>query len=108
MMTPLLGLVADLVGLVGGYMVFASFGYPLSTFIERMRGVVDYVDLLGGLFKVLVFAFLVAAIGCLRGLGTQKGPGAVGDSTTRAVVAGIVLIIIADAVLGTVYFYLGI
>ena len=39
---------------------------------------------------------------------SPSGPGAVGDSTTRAVVAGIVLTIIADAVIGVVYFYLGI
>jgi phospholipid/cholesterol/gamma-HCH transport system permease protein len=108
LMAPLLALLADLVGLLGGYMVFASFGYPLATFVNRMLGVVDYVDLLGGLFKMFVFAFLIAAVGCLRGLGTEKGPGAVGDSTTRAVVAGIVLIIIADGILGTAYFYLGI
>ena len=96
------------VGLVGGYMVFASFGYPLATFIRRSMGVVDYVDVLGGLFKVLVFAFLVAGVGCLRGLRTKQGPGAVGESTTRAVVAGIVLIVAADGILGTVFFYLGI
>jgi phospholipid/cholesterol/gamma-HCH transport system permease protein len=51
---------------------------------------------------------IVAGIGCLRGMQTRSGPGAVGDSTTRAVVAGIVLTILADAVLGVVYYYLGI
>jgi len=39
---------------------------------------------------------------------TKSGPGAVGDSTTRAVVAGIVLTIAADAILGVLYYYLGI
>jgi phospholipid/cholesterol/gamma-HCH transport system permease protein len=107
-MTPVLAVFTNLVGLIGGYVVFASLGYSLSIFIQRSLNVVDYVDLLGGLFKTVVFAFLVAAVGCLRGLRTQQGPGAVGDSTTRAVVAGIVLIIVADGVLGTVYFYLGI
>lgn len=68
----------------------------------------DYVDLLGGLFKMLVFALLVAAIGCQRGLITRQGPGAVGDSTTRAVVAGIILVIAADYLLGAAYFHLGI
>jgi phospholipid/cholesterol/gamma-HCH transport system permease protein len=66
------------------------------------------VDLLGGLFKTLVFGVLIAAIGCQRGLKTEQGPGAVGDSTTRAVVAGIVLTILADGVLGCIYYYLGI
>ena len=65
-------------------------------------------DLIGGLVKALVFGLIVAAIGCLRGTQTRSGPGAVGDSTTRAVVSGIVLTIIADAVLGTIYYRLGI
>ena len=107
-MTPILAIFTILLGLFGGYVVFASMGYSLSIYVQRTLNVVDYVDLLGGLFKTVVFAFLVAAVGCLRGLHTQQGPGAVGDSTTRAVVAGIVLIILADGVLGTVYFYLGI
>jgi len=55
-----------------------------------------------------VFFILVVGVGCLRGLQTAHGPGAVGDSTTRAVVAGIVLIIAADGVLGVVFYYLGI
>jgi phospholipid/cholesterol/gamma-HCH transport system permease protein len=107
-MTPVLTIFTILMGLFGGYVVFASMGYSLSIYVQRMLNVVDYVDLLGGLFKTVVFALLVGAVGCLRGLHTQQGPGAVGDSTTRAVVAGIVLIILADGVLGTVYFYMGI
>ena len=63
---------------------------------------------LGGVGKTLAFGMIIAAIGCLRGLRTQRGPSAVGDSTTRAVVAGIVLIVLADMVFGVVYFYLGI
>jgi phospholipid/cholesterol/gamma-HCH transport system permease protein len=53
-----------------------------------------------------VFGLIIAAIGCVRGLQTLRGPSAVGDSTTRAVVAGIVLIIAADMVFGVAYFYL--
>ena len=66
------------------------------------------MDLLGGVAKTLVLGLVIAAIGCLRGLRTEKGPSAVGDSTTKAVVAGIVLIVIADMIFGVVYFYLGI
>ncbi len=105
---PFLCVFVNLISIAGGYVVFASLGYPLATFCRHTLAVVDYVDLLGGLFKVLVFAVLVAAIGCQRGLVTKQGPGAVGDSTTRAVVAGIVLIIAADWLLGTAYFHLGI
>jgi phospholipid/cholesterol/gamma-HCH transport system permease protein len=105
---PFLCVFVNLISIAGGYAVFASLGYPWATFWRRTLAVVDYVDLLGGLFKMLVFALLVAAIGCQRGLVTRQGPGAVGDSTTRAVVTGIVLIIAADWLLGAAYFRLGI
>ena len=67
-----------------------------------------YDDFIGGIAKSFVFALIVAGIGCLRGMQTKSGPGAVGDSTTRAVVAAIVYCIAADAVIGVVYYYVGI
>jgi phospholipid/cholesterol/gamma-HCH transport system permease protein len=105
---PFLCVFVNLISIAGGFAVFASLGYPLATFCRRTLEVVNYVDLLGGLFKVVVFALIVAAVGCQRGLVTRQGPGAVGDSTTRSVVTGIVLIIVADSLLGTAYFHLGI
>lgn len=107
-MTPLLSLFATFMGIVGGYIVMASLGFSVRYYTDAIINSADAVDLLQGLFKTLVFALLVAAIGCLKGLRTGSGPGAVGDSTTRAVVAGIVLIIAADGILGVVFYYLGI
>lgn len=104
--TPLLGVFSSLMGVVGGYVVMASLGYSLSFYVNQVVKAVDYIDFLEGVFKSLVFALLVAGIGCLSGLRTQSGPGAVGDSTTKAVVAGIVLIVLADAVMGTCFYYL--
>jgi len=107
-MTPLLAIFGTLCGLIGGYVVMLNFGFSLSFYVNGVTDAIDYTDFLGGLFKALVFAFLVAGVGCLRGFQTKSGPGAVGDSTTRAVVAGIVLIVIADGILGVSFFYLGI
>lgn len=107
-MTPLLSVFCTLLGLVGGYAVMASLGFGLSMYVHSVIAAVDYVDFLQGLFKCVVFAFLVTAVGCQKGLATASGPGAVGDSTTRAVVAGIVLVVAADGILGVVFFYVGI
>lgn len=106
--TPLLSVLCSLAGLVGGYIVMQMLGFGLPFYINEVRASITYVDFLQGLFKSGVFAFLICAIGCLRGLRTASGPGAVGDSTTRAVVAGIVLVIIADGILGVVFFFVGI
>ena len=106
--TPLLTVFANLFGLIGGGVVFLSLGFPLVTYVNQMLWTVDYGDLLGGLFKAFVFGILVAGVGCLRGLQTTTGAQAVGESTTRAVVSGIVLIIVTDGTFAVMYYYLGI
>ncbi len=105
---PLLTVFNFAMSMVGGYIVMGSLGYSVSFYVNQVRAAVTVRDFLGGIFKSLVFAMIVAGVGCLRGTQTQSGPGAVGDSTTRAVVAGIVLTIVADAVLGVLYYNLGI
>lgn len=105
---PLLTVFANLAGLAGAAVVTCSLGFPLVTFKNQVLSFVCATDLLGGLFKSLIFGLLVAAIGCLRGLQTLSGAGAVGDSTTRAVVSGIVLIVVADGIMAVIYYMLGI
>jgi phospholipid/cholesterol/gamma-HCH transport system permease protein len=107
-MTPLLTVFADLLGLIGGALVMRSFGIPLITFYRQVQYQVTYSSLVGGLVKSFVFGILVAAIGCLRGLQTTTGASAVGESTTRAVVSGIVLIVITDGIFSVVYYYLNV
>ncbi len=108
MVMPLLTVFNMLMSIVGAYIVMASLGYSFSFYVNQVKSAIHLEDFLGGVFKSFVFALIVAGIGCLRGTQTGSGPGAVGDSTTRAVVAGIVLTIAADAILGIVYYYLGI
>jgi phospholipid/cholesterol/gamma-HCH transport system permease protein len=105
-MTPLLTIFADLMGLMGGSVVMLSLGFPLITFFHQVQYAVTYGSLLGGLLKAFVFGILVAAIGCLRGLQTRTGATAVGESTTSAVVSGIILIAITDGIFSVVYYYL--
>src|SRR6476620_5902605 len=107
-MTPLLTIFADLVGLIGGAVVMLSLGFPLITYFDRVKYAVSYGSLVGGLVKAFVFGILVAAIGCLRGLQTGTGATAVGQSTTSAVVSGIILITITDGIFALVYYYLGV
>jgi phospholipid/cholesterol/gamma-HCH transport system permease protein len=108
LMTPLLTIFADAVGLLGGAVVLRSLGYSWTTFYHQVQSAVGYGSLLGGLTKSLAFGILVAAIGCLRGLETGTGARAVGESTTSAVVSGIILIVIADGIFSVMYYYLGV
>lgn len=107
-MTPLLTIFADLVGLIGGAVVMLSLGFPLITYFHQIQYAVSYGSLVGGLVKSFAFGILVAGIGCQRGLQTKSGAASVGESTTSAVVSGIILIALTDGVFSVVYYYLGV
>jgi phospholipid/cholesterol/gamma-HCH transport system permease protein len=105
---PLLTMFNELLGLIGSGLVMASWNIPAATFMERIREAATLGDFFSGLVKTFVFGILIAGLGCLRGLQTGTGPSAVGDSATRAVVSGIIAIIVADGVFAVVYYSLGI
>jgi phospholipid/cholesterol/gamma-HCH transport system permease protein len=107
-MTPLLAVWAGFFGLIGGAVVMLSLGFPLVTYVIQVESAVTVGDMIGGLGKSFVFGIVVAAIGCLRGLQTKSGASAVGESATRAVVSGLVLITIVDGVFAVIFYYLGI
>jgi phospholipid/cholesterol/gamma-HCH transport system permease protein len=108
LMTPLLSLFATLVGIMGGAFTMLSYGIPFVTFVKEVDGIVNFQDFVAGWIKSFVFALAIAGIGCLRGLQTAAGASAVGDSATRAVVSGLVLIVIIDGVFAVIYFFLDI
>jgi phospholipid/cholesterol/gamma-HCH transport system permease protein len=107
-MIPILTVFGDLFGLIGGGVVMLSLGFPLVTYINEMVAAATYVDFLGGIFKSFFFAIIIAGIGCFEGLRTKTGAAGVGESTTSAVVRGIILIILVDGIFGVIFYYLGI
>ncbi len=108
LMVPLLTLFADVIGILGGALTMISFNIPVLTFLREVDSLVDVKDLFAGLAKTPVFAILIAGIGCLRGLQTQTGASAVGISATRAVVSGIVLLVVVDGIYAFVYYLMDI
>lgn len=106
--TPLLAIYADVVSILGGALIMLTFQIPLVTYFHEVFTLVQMNDLLGGLFKCLVFGVVIAGIGCLRGLQTAGGAAAVGVATTRAVVSALVLIVVVDGAFAVVYYHLGI
>ena len=108
LMTPLLTLFSGLVGMLGGALTMQSFSIPIVTFLKEIDSAVTMTDFLAGFVKSFVFAVLVAGIGCLRGLQTKVGASAVGDSATRAVVSGIILLVVVDGLFAVAYYLLDI
>jgi phospholipid/cholesterol/gamma-HCH transport system permease protein len=107
LVTPLLTIYANVIGILGGLLVVMLFGHPWAAVYNQLTGSVDLSDVFTGIIKSFFFGALVGGIGCLRGLQTKRGASAVGESTTRAVVSGIFLIIVVDAVFAVVFWAIG-
>jgi phospholipid/cholesterol/gamma-HCH transport system permease protein len=108
LMMPLLTVYSDLIGLLGGAVTMQSFSIPFTTFFKEVDSAVTLTDFLAGFVKSFVFATLVAGIGCLRGLQTGAGASAVGESATRAVVTGIIMLVVVDGLFAVAYYLLDI
>jgi len=94
---PLLTIIADAVGIVGGWAVSTYlYGLPSAMFTGSVRNGIQTDDIIGGVVKPLVFALLMGTIACHKGLKTEGGTVGVGRSTTSAVVTASIIVIIAD------------
>jgi phospholipid/cholesterol/gamma-HCH transport system permease protein len=98
MVVPLLTMLADFVGLIGGALVMTTFNVSLLQFYTRLLSAVTPGDLALGIIKSAVFGITIAAVGCHRGLGTGAGATSVGLAATSAVVTSIVLIVVLDGI----------
>lgn len=103
---PALALVLDIAGLFGMVTVLRGFGFPFVAIMRQAEAAATVTDLVGGLFKAVVFGAAIAAIGCRAGLGTGFGPRAVGLSATAAVVGGIISTILLDGALALLFYRL--
>lgn len=95
---PLLTLLADICGLLGGTLVASvQLDIAPTLFWQRLGDQVSVAHLLVGLVKAPVFALIIVTVGCMQGMLARGGAEAVGERTTRSVVQAIFLVIIADA-----------
>ena len=103
---PILTLYSDFFGIVGG-MIVGVVGLDLTpyTYLQESQRTITLFYLLSSLLKALVFAFVIAWIGCQRGFQVRGGVEAVGAATTSAVVTSILLIVIVDSVFAVVLQY---
>lgn len=98
-MMPVLCLIGDVAGIVGGYLVATNAGVRAPIYIYSIRFFVDFGDLFWGLVKSIPFGILVALVSCHRGLKVEGGAMGVGKATTEAVVISFVLIYATDYLL---------
>ncbi|MCX6607366.1 MAG: ABC transporter permease [Acidobacteria bacterium] len=102
---PLLTIIADFVGLIGGYMVAVPL-LRLTTGAQYWNNAwrsLEYNDIAQGLLKPFLFAVIIALVGCLYGMRTSGGTQGVGKATTQAVVVASVWIFIVTAVITRIF-----
>lgn len=107
-MVPLLTALNDFIGLLGGC-VASVFSLRLNAveFWTRAIKALDFADLMQGFTKPMVYGFILATVGCYKGLTVRGGTQGVGRATTQAVVVSSVMIIAADLFLTKLALYLG-
>ncbi|MDX2237171.1 MAG: ABC transporter permease [Hyphomonadaceae bacterium] len=94
---PLLVLVADTIGVMGGYLVAVnSLDFNGATYLRNTADFLQSEDVILGLVKAAVFGFIIAAIGCYQGYRSAGGALGVGRAATNAVVAATVLILASN------------
>ncbi|MEO5712783.1 MAG: ABC transporter permease [Luteolibacter sp.] len=97
LMMPILTLYANVVGILGGMIVGAAVGIPPVLFWNETLASISLTTASLGVFKSFFFGAIIAISGCLQGMHAGNSSAAVGEATTRAVVASITAIIILDS-----------
>ena len=102
---PLLVLVADILGVMGGYLIATlKLGFSGPAYLKATFDFVQMTDVVSGLVKAAVFGFIVALMGTWCGYTSRGGAQGVGGATTTAVVASSILILALDYVLTEAFF----
>ena len=108
-MMPLLTLYADLMGILGGFIIGISLlGLNPVEYWQHTQSSVTLSNLWVGLIHSFVFGIIIAVAGCFRGMQCKRSAAAVGEATTQAVVSAIISIVIATAIITFVCQVLGV
>ncbi len=103
---PVLTVYADVFAILGGLVVgVTGLDLTVLTYVQQTKSSIDIFDFVTSLIKAVVFAMLIAGIGCQRGFQVKGGAEGVGTSTTSAVVSAIFLIIVIDSAFAIMLYY---
>ncbi len=102
---PILTAFADVVGILGGYLISVILlGSNPTIYIRRTYDYLDLEDVYIGLLKACIFGMIIATIGCYQGINTRGGAEGVGKATTNAVVISSLLILVANYFVTALFF----
>jgi phospholipid/cholesterol/gamma-HCH transport system permease protein len=104
-MLPLLVLVADIIGVFGGFLIGVyRLDFNPAAYIGRTWEYLEPMDVISGLVKAGVFGFVIALMGCYHGYQSRGGAQGVGAATTNAVVSSSILILVFNYLITGLFF----
>ncbi len=104
-MLPVLVLIADIIGVMGGYLIGVfELGFNAANYLQNTWDFLTAFDVISGLVKAAVFGFIITLMGCYHGYYSQGGAQGVGQATTNAVVSASILILCFDYILTAIFF----
>lgn len=102
---PVLVLIADIIGVMGGYMVSVhKLGFNPTSYLKSTFDYLEFKDVFSGVVKAGAFGFIVALMGCYHGFNSGRGAQGVGRATTAAVVSSSVMILITNYIITELFF----
>ena len=103
---PLLTVLADILGVLGGMLIAAQNGIATDFYMSTVSSTVTLADFVQGVSKSFVFGWIIAAVGCYMGLTTTGGTVGVGRATTHAVVIASISVFASDFFLSKLFLML--
>ena len=104
-MLPCCVLVADIIGVFGGYLVAVhKLDFNPAVYLKNTWQFLEFIDVVSGLVKAAVFGFLIALMGCYHGYYSKGGAQGVGAATTNAVVSASILILASNYLITEAFF----
>ncbi|WP_032112456.1 MlaE family ABC transporter permease [Candidatus Paracaedibacter symbiosus] len=105
LMMPLLVLVADVIGVFGGYLVGVyQLGFNPGNYLQKTVQYLEFQDVTSGLIKAAAFGLIISLMGCYHGYNSERGAEGVGRATTNAVVGSSILILCMNYALTAILF----
>jgi phospholipid/cholesterol/gamma-HCH transport system permease protein len=103
-MLPILTVVADFVGMLGGFMIaYFTLGLGITQYWKNGYEALQYNDIVQGLLKPFIFGFIISLVGCFYGLRTTGGTQGVGRATTEAVVVASVWVFLVTSLITRIF-----
>ena len=104
-MLPCLVLVADIIGVFGGFLIGVyKLDFNAASYLRSTWQFLEPIDVISGLVKAAVFGFLVALMGTFHGYHSKGGAQGVGTATTNAVVSASILILVSNYLITELFF----